>query len=1074
MGNLAADRRRLAGRLAGGPAFLILGQRGYDGLGSVAVSHPWSGVYTSSTAHAAAEMFTADWRTSSSLGAMGRAPSRSTSDLEVRYLFGAEHLPEPERPPTTPVERASARMRSIQELTRLVTETLTPKGTLIIDGWEPGDPLDVLDLVPLLGLLGPQQVYLFSAKPWRDNAFISDLVGRGQLVLNDEKFETTISDLVDAGAVRGRDPEAESDHIIALGEGFANIDVHTWNQVRRSARPVDLELLTPAVFSSPAARYQEFRNFAGATEGVPRWRGLAAGMNLNRDFEQKVIAQVRHQLDSRELPTPIVVEGQTATGKSIGLASIAIELSRSGEVAVLHQARRTVRPAIEDIDMYAAWAEERGARATVLIWDGMCEPGDYDTFSRQLRARGRKVLIVGSSYKKRKKITSSLVIPASAALSDSETSRLIALLQSFGVEIRRPKRALDTSFLAFLYHTLPETERQLRSGLAKEMRAAEQGIAKLARDRGVNATSSQRLTAMQAAFQAAGVVLGDLLPPDQSQIPMKDQSFAERAPIQRVTTLVLVAGRHGIPVPIDLALRILGREGSQSVRDALQSSDIIREIDDDNGEIYLSARSHLEAELLSKQEVPLSVEIEVIAEAIRNVRVVDGFAGGADEVQFLVSLLERVGPAAEQPQYRPHFGDIAQALRERRESLPQPFPRLVLQESTFVRGYVQWQQGAKVGTTESRIAALEFNNELLNEVLHGGAVRGLMRLSLSVELASTLGSIIHEFALPGSSRPDSGLTGLASRLGDVLNAVLDARSVDPGNTYPVDVLAWSTRDAIATNALNPEERIEGLANAVATLESLDRTSLSEQQRAKLDRRGVQLRKLLADDAAVWEYLQNLEKNPHPAATYFLAQFEAEEGLNGEVRALSRLRKASPETRKDWRCAQLLVDLTWKEISGSRLLQGERVPLYLSETNLTQIEDLALDLADTQLPDLYRLRFIQAIAAFQALQFSTATSLFREVEDLTRQLSKRIYTSYLLADKSGKPRLFTGRVEFVDARSGSVWVNELGTRVKFVPRLFSATGDFARDQQLPAFFIGFKLSRGAVAEPRTLLRDGGRA
>lgn len=1065
MTNLPSDFRRLAGRLASGPSFLLVGESATDVLGESSINYAWNGVYTSSTNREVADAFSTAWRVCSSHGAMGRAPSRSTSDLEIRFLFGAPHLPEAERPPSTPIEQAAARMRSIQELTRLVTETVTPRGTLVIDGWWQEDSLNVLDLAPILGLLGPEQVHLFSADCWRNDPLIGDLVTKGKLVLHQESFEETMTELVEAGAVGGRATDASGDHVIALGDGFVSIDVHTWNQVRRSARPVDLALLTPSVFSSRAARYQEFRNFARATEGVPRWRGMADGMNLHRDFEDRVLALVRQQLDSRDLPYPIVVEGQTATGKSIGLASIAVELSRSGEVAVLHQARRTVRPAVEDIDMYAAWAEARGARATVLIWDGMCDADDYDVLSRQLRARGRKVVIVGSAY--RKKTTSSRVIPAPAELSDGETSRLVALLDSFGVTVSRPKRALDTSFLAFLYHVLPETERQLRSGLASEMRAAEHGIAKLARDRGEMASTSQRLTAMQAAFHAAGVVLQDLLPPHESDIPLDEQSFSQRAPIQQVTTLVLVAGRHGIPVPIDLALRILGREGSQSVRDALQSSDIIREIDDNNGEIYLSARSHLEAELLSQQEVPLSVEIEVIAEAIRSVRVVDGFAGGADEVQFLVSLLERIGPTAEQPQYRPHYGEVAVALRERREGLTQPLPRLVLQESIFLRGYVHWQQNAQVGTTESRIAALEYNNELLNEVLHGGSVRGLMRLSLSVELASTLGAVIHEYARSDDTVP---VVGLASRLDDVLEAVLEARSIDPGNTYPVDVLAWSTRDAIATEALNPEERIDGLANAVATLESLDRGTLTERQRASLDRRGVELKKLLADDDAVWRYLQNLDDNPHPAATYFRAQFDVESGVEGESRALTRLRDAPPETRKDWRCAQLLVDLTWKEITGARLLQGHRTPLHLSQDDLTKIATLVGDLADAQLPDVYRLRFVQAIAEFQSQRFAEANRLFREVEELTRQQSKRIYTSYLMADESGAPRVFTGRVEYVDAGSGALWVNELGTRIKFQPRLFSATGEFAQNQQMPAFLIGFKLSRGAVAEPRSILRE----
>ncbi|WP_154697510.1 hypothetical protein [Lentzea guizhouensis] len=31
-----------------------------------------------------------------------------------------------------------------------------------------------------------------------------------------------------------------SGHIVSIGDGFAEIDIHTWNQIRQSARPVNL------------------------------------------------------------------------------------------------------------------------------------------------------------------------------------------------------------------------------------------------------------------------------------------------------------------------------------------------------------------------------------------------------------------------------------------------------------------------------------------------------------------------------------------------------------------------------------------------------------------------------------------------------------------------------------------------------------------------------------------------------------------------------------------------------------------------------------------------------------------
>lgn len=1063
--NLSHLLRQVATQLASGPSFLLLGDQGLNLLGPVARNYHWNGVYTTATSPVVAEAFASESRVTTSLGAMDRIPSRSQSDLEVRYLFGGTHLPESSHPPTSEVAEAIARQRSNQELTRLVTETVTPHGSVIIEGWKAGSRLTSDSLGPVLALLGPGQAHLFSAGDMASDPFISSIANSGHLVLHTESLEATLSAIVEAGAATAASTDTRSRHIIPLSDGFVEIDIHTWNQVRRSARPVDLELLTPPLLNSHAARYQEFRSFLGATDGFPHWRGIAAQMNLRRDFEEELIERVRSELKDRNLPSPIILSGQTATGKSVALAAMAMELARAGKVAVLHQSRRTARPSIDDIDMYAAWADEHGAEATVLVWDGMLDPTEYEVFSRQLHARGRKVLIVGSAY--RMQNCSSVLVQAPIELSTAESAQLASLLAGFGIEVS--PQALDPNFLAFLYRFLPETERQLRSGLSKELRSAEQTMAKFAREREQNtvAEAEQYLSAMQIAFLAAGLTLDNLLPAGSEGESVKERSFAERAPIQRVSTLVLVAGQQGIPVPIDLALRILGREGFQGVREAIASSDIIREVTDDSGEFFLGARSQLEAQLLAQHEIPLVVEVEVIIEAIRNARITDSWASATDEVEFLVKLLERVGPTSDNAgKYKQYFSEIADALAYRRDESGRAHPRLVLQESNFTRAFVRWQQQEQQGIAADRIAYLEYNRELLDEVLADPETRGLIRLSLSVELASTLGAIIHEYA-----NKDQGgeVPVLRARLDDVLAAVRDARAVDPGNVYPVDVLAWATRDAVKSGALTPAERIDSLANAVATLESLDRDSLTPEQVANLDRRGAELSGLLKKDHAVWKYLQRLELNESPAATYFLAQFDAKDGPDGEARALARLRQVPTQTKADWRCAQLLIDLTWKELTGSRLLLGDRVPLHLSNTALLKIAELASTLEHADMPDGYRFLFVRAIAEFARGNYSEAQRLFREVGDLTQQLARRIYTVYLLADESSTPMTYTGRVDTSGTRFGYVWVNELGTRIRFEPRRFNVNGVFAHNQQLPPFYIGFKLSRGPVAEPRSLFR-----
>ncbi len=1064
------ELQSFAARLASGPAFLLLGRSGAD-TAKYADGYRWSGVYTTRTDATVAARFRSEWRVTTPLGAMSATPARSQTALEVRYLFGGIDLPPSERPPTNPLEAADARMRCIQELVRLATETVTPRGVVVIDDWAPGDELRVDDLIPALRSLGPGQLHLFSAGVWADDPFVGSLAGTGQIVLHDESLDEAITNLSGSGALTVGNVGAErgSQHVVALGEGFTEIDIHTWNQVRRSARPIDLELLTPPVFSSEAARYQEYRNFAGATEGVPHWRGIAAGMNIRRDFEARLAADVTAALENPDLLAPVVLRGQTTTGKSVALAALAMDLARTGDWAVLHQSRRTARPALDDIDMYASWAEKNGAKATILIWDGMVDTDEYAALLRQLRSRGRKVLIVGSGYSSQDDDPASVNAPIE--MTERELAQLLALLKSFGIDARSPGAAVDTSFLAFLYHTLPDSHFGLTRGLAHEMRAAEKGMEKLVRERGKRQSPRDRLTSMAAAFAAAGFDIGTLLPsaaPDEK--PLIEQSFGERSQIQQVTALVLVASRHGVPVPIDLALRILGREGSRTIMDVLNSFDLIRDIEDDTGEYFLTIRSLLEAELLAQHEISVEVEVEIIIEVIRHVRINEGYIGVSDEVSFLVSLLDRLDAKSLDTRYHPHLGDISDALADRRLETGHLHPRLVLQESKLARGFVHWRQNQGHDTVEERIADLEFNRDLLDQILSDGTVRNMMRLSLMVELASTLGAITHEFLKQSEPATQAMTTGIVGRLDDILSTVLQARTIDPGNLHPVDVLAWSTRDAINTNALSLHQRLNYYTNAIAMIDAIDRSALSKGQSANLDRRGGELSRLVNNDKTLQHHLRNLEDNADPAAVYYLAKFEADAGPAGLAAALARLRAAPLEVREDWRCAQLLLELTWTEITGHGLFRGDRIPVHLAEADIDTFLTLAGDLRNTVLPDQYKLTFVKGLALFVAGRHSEARQAFREVEKMTRQLPRRIYTLVVLGDENGAPVHFTGRVEWVNDRVGEVWVNELRTSVHFEPGLFSRSQQFTKNQQLPAFNIGFKPTRGAVAEPRSLYRE----
>jgi hypothetical protein len=163
-------------------------------------------------------------------------------------------------------------------------------------------------------------------------------------------------------------------------------------------------------------------------------------------------------------------------------------------------------------------------------------------------------------------------------------------------------------------------------------------------------------------------------------------------------------------------------------------------------------------------------------------------------------------------------------------------------------------------------------------------------------------------------------------------------------------------------------------------------------------------------------------------------------------------------------------LTWKKITGQRLLRGDRTPVHLSQADMDVMFRLITDLNDAELPDRHKLAFLTALVLFMSGDYAEAKHTFHEVNRMTQQLTRRLHTLVLLGDESGRPRIFTGRVEWADEAGGEVWVNELSTKVHFEPRRFSASQQFAKHQPLPAFIIGFKLTRGPVAEPRSLYHE----
>jgi hypothetical protein len=1086
-------------RLVEGPAFLLLGQAlddpvvpvpqpallgsnadaaytEYDrlmaaqsvpGWLSDAADYPWNGVFTSRIDSSLLDVFRRDWRgvVPTAQPQVGRHP-RSATELQLRYLFGGLGLPEDERPPTDAVAEAESRAKAAETLNALADTIITPRGVLVIDGYRPGDWLQPQELFTFVGRLQAHQAHLFSATDdLLADQFIRAAQERGVLVTHSETFGEVLSELEEAGRLQrstaGRG--ARGRRFIPVGDSFAEVDVDTWNRVIGAARPVSTDLLEPFTSASSAMRYERFRHFLGTGEGQPQWKAVTSGYNLQRDFEPALLNRVQSALDELGLPEPVIVAGQTATGKTIALCALALEVARSGRAAVLHRSVRGERPTLADIEAFASWADQNHGLPTLLVWDGMVDADEYYMLQRQLASRGQRVLIVGSSYlptqlpRKRKSI-----VTVEPTLSSAEIGRVSEWLPSFGVPIPDNMiEKLDSSFLALLYRLLPETERGLRLGLVKEARAAEIGLERLSKTTARNGEA--RLTAVARALADAGVNIDELRPIERPNAELVSLSFEQRSAAEQVTSMVLVAGRRGLRVPLELALRVLGRDGASRLVDLVKRYDIFRWTEDDSGSQFLGTRTPLEAELLAREDLTLPTEVEVAVKLITNLRPMLSRWGGG-EVEFIADLLEKIGPQSEDHRFAPHYLELAAAFRELRESSGYTHPRLALLEANLTREYVKWAQPDNVIPRTERLQLMRDVQRMLENTLEDADASPRSRLNLLVELASAEGAQIFELSESGDDAASSQILTLIT---DVTRVALQARALDPENVYPVDVIAWTTRDAVRSGILGQEDRVDLLASTQASLESLDPDALSPRQLAKYDLRHLEMAELLDDPIMETKHLVALSNNNDPAAYYFLALRGARAGADGPKVAVQALMEAPAEVRSDWRCSRLLLDLFWESKTGKRFLRGEREVVAFTEDDWDECLAIADAIPDLGGYDRYRRDFLRGLALFHRGQYQSSKEVFRRLDDESRDLSSRIISKYLASNPDGTSRKFTGRVMSTtpDGRRGMAWVYELHTEVPFIPLRFSVSDYRTRGENLPSFHIAFNM-RGALADPIT--------
>ena len=1060
--------------------------------------YAWSGVYTSAIDSVWWSGFRTSWRDLQPLFEEKFRPvdPRNRFALHCTFLYGCVNRADEEsRPPLTRFEYLKRKQVAVS-LARRLPELITPLGILAIEGYAGDrDWLALDDLLPVLDTLDQGQVHIFSANDeLRSHQDIQRMSENEKLVLHKESLAQTLGLGAQQGllAFGGPDREAGVGGRIRLSDRDLVVPTDLWTQVSRSATIVDDSALVEPPRLSADARYREFRNFLSNPDGQPTWDSYARGFAFRRDFEERLERTVYSALGKKSLQDdPIILHGQTATGKTIALTGLARSVRGEGKYTVLFIERRLQRPIWSDLDRLCKWAEDSGSPACLLVWDGMLDLQEYRGLLRILTSRGRKVVLVGSAYRIRGgRRRDPRLVEAPAELTAEEISRLAVFLSEFHpaladiLEMKGlPK---DYTFLVALYRLLPPTRSAIRHGVSREMGYSEDIIADKAKR---TQPQYQPATALEFALLKAGIVSNEQMLSSSAS----DVDGEQVTEVQDMTGLIMVPGRFGLNVPLELLLRALGRPNVSNFVELLEEADIFRWIEDSVGNIDIGPRNELEAKLVVQARLGgPATELQFSTRLLLEIR--DGLAEFPEnrEVFFAHDLVRALGAQGQDPSYfAPYFKDISNSLRQLREERGVASPSLMLQEANLLREWAirhssaleRGQQSPGQGDEQTETVHLEIvgafdqAQSILNEALRLAGDDRRTRV-IRAHLLGELGSARAARARHGLKRGETAAE--VTRLFEAAREDLArARKANPGDYYPLDILAWATRDMLIAGVLGDQARAEALADVFHAFETLNVSDLDARQGERYQQRRLELADILGREDIAEEAFNALEAAGSGAGYYIRALRMS--GLFDRNRqpqqkdlqkALHYLEENRGKLLTDARCLELQLDLWWLLRTGSRPFDDERVALALTDSLWRELLDIIGNLEATG--ESHRpvfLGFLRALALFHIGSVEQSIELFREVERESEEIRgrRRVIKAFLASTSEGEPRKYHGTVAWVspDGWRGEIYAEELRRNVRFFPAEFGRP-TISKSQSLGEFHIAFNFL-GLTADPIGLYR-----
>ena len=1043
---------------------------------------PWSAVFTSSVDPTLKELLRSPAREPEVVLTVQETPRavRSTARPPLYYLFSraGEH----DRQALLPRSRSEYNARRIRHAVPLldrVLDTATALGLIVVEGFSSGT--DWFRLDDLLGIIGnsvPNQVLWFGGRPRFETEVdeqFDEAVEAHHILVEPRRLATVVAELRALDRLSDvAPPDPEDAGTISLQDGRRmETTAEQRLRVEAAASIVDdswTGFLPPL---GKDADYATFRRFHGNLEGARLLvEGVRRGFAIERNFERELRKQITDAAaDHAHRSVPIIVEGQSGSGKSVALARAVARVRGDPRLPVLYATGRV--PAARDVSEFCQSAERAGAAATLIVCDANADYDRYYDLLTGLRSRGRRTVVVGSRYLSDTSAEGQTRsgIEAPARLSSDEEKRLVAIVEKYVGPTDRTT-AKSSYLLAFLYQSLPASRPRIGAGLNSEARAAASKL----HSRGRQPQQVKPMTLLHQRMMEAGIV--------SAYLPLLDEGGDDGSQdagdsAHLLIDYVMLAGSLNCLLPVNLLIRAVtghSRDADLStIAHLFRNLDLFRwrAADRERRELYVGPRLTLEAEVLCRYRFGgAASEAQRLLELIDAVRD-HGHDDERTEVRFLLDVLQQVGPEGRRGErYKDAYVGIAQALTKLRTQYGTIDARLILQESAFRRSAVRLQaveDGARLRMLEEARDAVQY----ALDGIAAGSVHAARRTkkNLLVERAAVYGFLARNLADSGAEVED-----IWGSYGAARTAVDRAVSASD-NYYPYDIGLWMPSGLLGCERLANSQRAELTADIYSTLDQVDVSTLPPTQRAKFLERQMKVGKSLRDQRLTDRAYTELEGAGSTAGYFlrargFIGDFERsamainDAGIRRGARcAADFLGDRFDRITGDPRCLRLLLEARWIVAVGRWPLRGERQPLPYGDgvrSELLEIVRALNQAAGAAAGHVHR--YLEAVLAWLTGDPQFAIGVFRDVaQETDHEFPGRVVRRHVITDTDGTPCRFEGRVER-DRGDGhwSIRVDGLDRRVDLLSRDFPRE-NIAYGRVVRGFSVAFNFI-GPIADP----------